>query len=178
MLHRGALLASLTVLCAAGTPAFAAAYELQDGVDPLVREIVAACSASVASHFAPAADADTGWHTGGMTTEAQAYMGHDEDHADKEWPGVGVLNLSVDIDQFEGKQLGRCSVFIDAPEGGWLAIADFGMAEGLVGSADMGDVVGEGAWRNAASTLFVTARQIDDPGRFEFQMTEIADASR
>ena len=176
--QRAALLGWLTALGAAGAPALAAAYELHDGVDPLVREIVTACSGSIVSHFAPPADTGTGWHTGGLTLDAQAYAGHDEDYADKEWPGVGVLNLSVDIDRFDGKQLGRCSVRIDEPEGGWLAIADFGKAEGLIGSAEVGDAVAEGAWRNADNTLFVIARQLDDPGRFTFEMTEIADAAR
>jgi hypothetical protein len=174
--QRAAWLGGLTALCAAGTPMLAAGYELNAGVDPLVGEIVSACSGAIGARQAPPAEA--GWHTGGMTLDAQAYVGHDEDYADREWPGVGMLNLSVKVDQFDGRQLGRCSVSIDGPEGGWLPIADFGRADGLVGSAEMGDVVAEGAWRNAADTLFVTARQIDDPGRFEFQMTEIVDAAR
>jgi hypothetical protein len=174
--QRAALLGGLTALCAAGIPALAAAYELQADVDPLVSEIVSACSDSIMGRHAPPADA--GWHTGGMTIDAQAFIGHDEDYADKEWPDVGTLSLAVSVDQFGDRDLGRCSVRIDDPQGGWLPVADFGKAEGLVGNAEQHDATLEGAWRNEANTLFVIARQLDDPSRFVFQMTEIVDAAR
>lgn len=146
----------------------AAAFELAPTADPLAREIVATCSAAIAAGALPTGD---GWQPSAAKGREIVPANAKAVYADKEVEGVGLLHLRLHASVVEADALSSCAVTIANPQR-QLPLADFGAAEGLLGSVD-GD---KGVFFAADSSLFVSVLQ--QPAIFSFAMDAIADAQR
>jgi hypothetical protein len=149
------------------------AIELPSGSDPVVAELVEACSATIetgaGSLYGELADA--GWFQYPPSSDEQAYLHYDRVSGDRTFDGVGTARLTATTEAYPGMEIGSCAIAIDAPER-QLRLSDIGKAPGLIGEAS--DENGSSrVWRDDAGHLFIQAMQLDGLDIMRLHMTVI-----